>query len=311
MQQKPIILGIVGDSAAGKTTLAYGLAAVLGAGNVSTLSLDDYHRYSRAERTARNITALHPDGNDLDLMEEHLRRLAVQEPIIKPVYNHATGTFSYPQRVDPAPFVLVEGLLAFSTPRLRDCYDLKVYLDPPDELRRRWKIARDCARRGYTPEQAIAEIERRQPDAVEFIHPQRGWADIVVRFHPASPDGAGNDLSARLVLRPSASYPDLSAIIGRQRNGRPTLHLRVGRDEGRLTEILTIDGHVSAAEAEAVEEGIWARLPRLRPQPLEQLGAVFTGSEPGHSRTLAITQLLLAYQLTLKAKQQVIGSALP
>ncbi|MGQ9928628.1 MAG: hypothetical protein ACUVS4_17395 [Chloroflexaceae bacterium] len=111
MQQRPIILAVVGDSAAGKTTLSTGIAAILGPDRVATLSLDDYHRYSRTERERRCLTPLHPDCNHIDLMEEHLHRLASGRAIVKPVYNHATGEVDGRQRLEPAPFLIAEGLL--------------------------------------------------------------------------------------------------------------------------------------------------------------------------------------------------------
>ncbi|WP_310488135.1 zeta toxin family protein, partial [Chamaesiphon sp. VAR_69_metabat_338] len=65
MSNRPIILGIVGDSAAGKTTLTRGIAQILGTENVTVIGTDDYHRYDRQQRAELNITALHPDCNYL------------------------------------------------------------------------------------------------------------------------------------------------------------------------------------------------------------------------------------------------------
>jgi phosphoribulokinase len=300
MDQRPIILSVVGDSAAGKTTLTAGVAAILGPGRVVTLRLDDYHRYTRAEREARSLTPLHPDCNYLDLMEDHLQELAHGRPVVKPVYNHATGLFDARQTLEPAPFVVAEGLLALATPRLREPAHVKVFLDPPEELRERWKLQRDCVRRGYTREQVLAEIERRRPDGVEFIQPQRGWADVVVRFYP---NGHGDRLNVRLVLRPSLTYPDFSQVIGRQVQP-PALRLRVGRDEGRLTEIFEIDGSLTPAQAAAVEEVIWDRLPGLRHLRPEQLGLFLEGNEERQSDVLGLVQLLIAYQLLLRAEAE-------
>lgn len=296
MEQRPVILAVVGDSAAGKTTLTAGVAAILGPGRVVALGLDDYHRYSRAEREAMGLTPLHPDCNHLELMEQHLGQLAAGLPIVKPIYSHATGDFEGAhQRLAPAPFVIVEGLLALATPRLREPCHVRVFLDPPEELRERWKIRRDSVLRGYTPEQVRAEMARRRADAAEFIRPQRGWADIVVRFYPngGGPDG---QLSVRLVLRPSLSYPDFSAVIARQ-GDPPAIRMRVGRDDGRLTEILEIDGRLTAGQAAAVEEVIWANLPGLGHLRPDQIGSYLDGAEERQSDVLGLVQLLIAYQL--------------
>ncbi len=108
MSHRPIILGIVGDSAAGKTTLTKGIAQILGEENVTVICTDDYHRYDRRQRAELGITALHPDCNYLDIMEQHLSLLQAGQPILKPVYSHKTGTFEPPQYIKPNKFLVVE-----------------------------------------------------------------------------------------------------------------------------------------------------------------------------------------------------------
>ena len=76
----------------------------------------------------------------------------------------------------------MEGLLNFHTETLRSLHDVRVALAPPEELRRAWKVKRDCTRRGYTTDEVLAELDARQSDAEEYIHPQRRYADIVVAF---------------------------------------------------------------------------------------------------------------------------------
>jgi phosphoribulokinase len=303
MYVQPIILGVAGDSASGKTTLTAGLAAILGPDRVRTLCVDDYHRYSRAERNARGLTALHPDCNDLNLMERHLHRLATGQAVTKPVYNHRTGDFDEPRRFAPANYLIVEGMLAFATPRLRDCYHIKIFLDPPEKLREYWKIRRDSAVRGYTPEQVRTQIANRRHDSEEFIKPQRIWADLVVRFTP--PPDAPIDhthLNARLVWRQSQPYPDLNDMIISQGDGPPMLRQRVGHDNGRLTEMFEIDGRLDAQRAEQIETAIWAHLPGLKPLRPNQIGHYDLDTTPRHSYPLGLIQLLIAYQLLLKAR---------
>src|SRR5689334_21988372 len=205
-RRRPIVLGIVGDSAAGKTTIARGLVNILGADQVTHVCTDDFHEYDRKERAERGITALHPDCNYMDVLEQHLERLHYGQPILKPVYDHSTGTLVRPEYVQPRQFVIIEGLLGFFTATMRQFYDVKVFLDPPEAMRRVWKTKRDTSKRGYTAAQVLAELERREPDSRAFIRPQRECADIVVRFYPADdavPEEAGPNLNVRLVLRPT------------------------------------------------------------------------------------------------------------
>jgi phosphoribulokinase len=178
------MLGIVGDSGSGKTTITRGLVRVLGEDQVTHFCTDDYHRFDRRQRAERNITPLHPDCNHLDILAQHLRHLRANEPIMKPVYRHSDGTFGPPDYFVPGRFLVTEGLLAFYNRELYEMFDVRVYLDPPEELRRHWKVQRDCSRRGYTTDQVLAELDRREPDSEMFIRPQRHNADIVVSFQP-------------------------------------------------------------------------------------------------------------------------------
>ncbi|MGL5877261.1 MAG: phosphoribulokinase, partial [Xenococcaceae cyanobacterium] len=89
MSNRPIILGIVGDSAAGKTTLTQGIAQILGTEDVTIICTDDYHRYDRKQRSELGISALHPDCNYLDIIQQHLALLRTGQPILKPIYNHS------------------------------------------------------------------------------------------------------------------------------------------------------------------------------------------------------------------------------
>src|SRR6266542_254807 len=98
--------------------------------------------------------------NYMDILAQNLRLLATGEPALKPVYQHHDGTFGAPEYVVARRFMVIEGLLALHTRRMRDAFAVRVYLDPPEDLRRGWKVKRDCAKRGYAPAQVLAELER-------------------------------------------------------------------------------------------------------------------------------------------------------
>lgn len=298
--ERPIVLAVVGDSAAGKTTLTDGIAEILGPDRVTKVSTDDYHRYDRAERRIRNLTPLHPDCNYLDILELDLKRLCRGEPILKPVYDHRDGTLSRPEYVLPKPFIIVEGLFGLYTERMRGCFDVRVYLDPAEELRRMWKIARDTTKRGYTPNEVLRDLERREPDAARYIRPQRAHADIVVRFYPGASEASnGSHLNVRLVLRPTIPHPDLSEILEDASEG--PVRLTLGRDEGLPVDFLEIDGHVTTEETARVEQAIWRSMPAaVRPLPAA-IGLYADRFERRHSDPLAITQALITYHLLRKA----------
>jgi len=298
MSHRPIMLGVVGDSAAGKTTITAGIAKSIGADDATVICVDDYHRYNREQRKTLDITALHPDCNYIDIMEQHLRALAEGEPILKPIYNHATGDFEAPEYVKPKRFVIVEGLLAFHTQRLRDAFHVKVYLDPPEELRRQWKIKRDCTKRGYKESQVLAELEKREQDSAAYIRPQKQWADMVVRFYHDSPTKS-EQLGVHITMRPTLPHPDLSGVIGKSSGGQPVVKLSVGHDVGRLTEFLDIDGSLSDQQAGLIEDAIWSQQPALQHLRADESGAFVDGTVSKRSNPLALSQLLIAYHLLL------------
>lgn len=290
---RPVMLAIAGDSAAGKTTLTRGLVEALGPQRCVSICVDDYHRYDRAERRDLPFTALHPDCNHLDIMEQHLQLLASGQPILKPVYDHATGLLARPERVDPNTYVIVEGLFPLYSKLARACFDVTVYLDPPEDVRRTWKLARDTAKRGYTPEQVLAELDRRAAESEAFIRPQRSHADVVVRFAPilVRDDPPGTPLSAELVLRPTIRHPDLSGVLA---GDHRTMHLKLGRDtDGRPIDTLHVHGYVPTEDSRTLEKAIWALLDQPGEVP-DGLGLLGQGvrSEP-----LAIAQLLLLHHV--------------
>ena len=195
---RPIILGVVGDSAAGKTTITRGLVRLLGDEHVTHIAADDYHRFDRRQRAERAITPLHPDCNYLDIMEQDLAHVRGGRAILKPVYQHKDGTFGPAVYVEPRQFTVVEGLLGYHTQTLRDSFDVRVFLAPPEDLRRH-------------------------------------WADIVVSFMPGD-RGDQEHLDAQLTLRDGLGHPDLSAPINgdgkgmRLREGEHERHLWIPGD---------------------------------------------------------------------------------
>lgn len=292
---RPVMLGIAGDSAAGKTTLTRGLVDAIESDDVSAICVDDYHRYDRDERKHLQITPLNPACNYVDIMEQHLQLLAMGEPILKPVYDHHEGRFTRPLLVEPADHVIVEGLLPLHTRLSRACFDLSVYLDLPEEIRRAWKVARDTRDRGYAEEQVLEELDRREPDSAAFIRPQREFADIVVRFAPIEERGEAERslLSATILLRPTAPHPDLTSVLNA--DTREAIHLKLARDSGKPVDALHVHAYASRDTTRLVEEAIWEEFGMDQALP-ESLGEI----EPGvRSEPLAIVQLILLHDLLL------------
>jgi phosphoribulokinase len=288
---RPIMLSIAGDSGSGKTTITRGVVRVLGDNKVTHFCADDYHRYDRRQRAERGITPLDPQCNYLDVLTCDIRHLRHNQAILKPVYQHAGGTFGPPVYMSPARFVVAEGLLINHTAELRDMFDIRVYLNPPEDLRRRWKVARDCSRRGYSTDQVLKELDRRERDSEAYIRPQRHHADMIVSFLPGqSQDPA--QLDAHLFLRDSLPHPDLTGVVG---DGADADDLTLTGHPGE--QELRIPGTISADRAVQLEEAIWNRMQFASHLRTQRLGEFTIGSDLHRSEALGLTQLLLLYHL--------------
>lgn len=302
MNRRPIILGVVGDSAAGKTTITRGLVRVLGEEHVTHVCTDDYHRYDRKRRAELGVTPLDPAANYMDILAQDLRHLARGEPILKPVYRHNDGTFGPPVYVKPEPFTVIEGLLGYHLPETRDVYDVRVFLNPPAALRRKWKVQRDCSRRGYTTDQVLAELDRREHDSEVFIRPQWRYADMLVSF--MEPHGerhvAQTRLDAELTLCDGLPHPDLSPLTNGDTNG-----LTLTEREG--ARVLHIPGQLAPEEAAAIEEAIWQRMHFATHLRARRLGEFTIGTDLQRSESLALVQLLILYHLVTAKATVALG----
>ncbi len=298
---RPVILGVVGDSGAGKTTITAGLEGILGEEQVTAFSTDDYHRYDREQRAEIGITPLHPDANYMDILSQHLALLREGEPILKPVYGHSGGTFGPPVYVSPKPFAVVEGLLGYYTEDMCDCYDLRVFLAPPEELRLKWKLQRDSTKRGYTEDEVKADLAKREPDSAQFIRPQERHADLVVSFKEPD-DGDTYSLDGELILRDTVPQPDLHPLIGNGDRG-------ITIDEGDSERHVYVAGDIEQEQAAEIEEAIWEKLHFASHLRSERLGEVTIGDDVHRSESLAIVQLLILYHLVTAKAAVALGGA--
>lgn len=298
---RPHMLGIVGDSAAGKTTLTRGVVRLLGHNGVTPICLDDYHRFDRSERLARHLTTVDPAANDLDLMAEHLATLRDGGSVRKPIYDHHTGTRRPSELVAATGLIIAYGLLTLTPAGLASLFDLTVFLDPDEELRHRWRIARDVSERGYTYEQVLAIQEAHDRDAERYVQVQRPHADLVVRFRPASADPADTtslaaDLFCRhtpatTCLRPFFDYLTAANLPGLSLSSAMT------DIDGCLADLLTIEAHFDAAMMAAPRAWLWEHMPAATIATPQLIGGLPGGDPPNRSEALALVQLLTAYLL--------------
>ena len=261
------VFGIAGDSGSGKTTISRGIRRILGEDMVATFSMDDYHSLDRRQRKERNITPLHPDANQFDLLAEHLEALRRNERIDKPVYDHRTGEISGTVPFGPAPVIIVEGLHPLFTERLRSQIDFKIFVDPSRSVKRLWKIRRDVGERGYETGQVMAEILQREPDYKLYVDIQKIYAQIVIkiqdsRFHPSLLDSQStlDWYSVRLIME-IMEHPvsevsmniDLSKILRRSEH---EFSIEFQRDDyyGKRVGMMTMDGEIHQSMISELEK---------------------------------------------------------
>jgi phosphoribulokinase len=315
--QQPLIVAVCGDSGSGKTTLTDGMVRVFGQKRVAHICLDDYHTLDRATRLRTGITALHPAANNIALMTEHLRCLARGESIVKPVYDHKTGTFGNPEVLRPADIIIVHGLHPLYSEELRNLAHVRIYLDPEIALLQQWKIMRDSTVRGYTVEQVRQQMVIRRRDSRLFIQPQKQFADIIIRFSRGRLYYRTRDLAhldVRLIEAKDAPKIDVSDVVEASKNGdRPALRLLEQEYAGELRDVLEIDGTISHQKACELEDVIWAHMDNvshLRPDCQSQLGLFYAGNILRQSDPLALTQLIILYHVVNKMHEAASEEAL-
>src|SRR5713226_4685779 len=308
--QQPLIVAVCGDSGSGKTTLIDGMVQVFGQERVTHICLDDYHTLDRATRLRTGITALHPDTNNITLMTEHLHRLAHGEAVIKPVYDHRTGTFAPPVEMQPADIIIVHGLHPLFTPELRNLAHVRIYLDPETALLQQWKIMRDSTLRGYTVEQVRQQMAIRRRDSRLYIQPQKQYADIIIRFSRGSLYYRTRDLAhldVQLIESKDAPKIDLSDVLEISQNGhKPALRLIEMQYAKKMRDVLEIDGDITHQKACELEDCIWAHMENashLRPDRLSLLGRFYVGNMLRQSDPLALTQLIILYHVVSKMQE--------
>jgi phosphoribulokinase len=175
---------------------------------------------------------------------------------------------------------------------------VRIFLAPPEALRRKWKVDRDCSRRGYTTDEVLAELDRREPDSAGFIRPQQRHADMVVSFEPAEKGGPA--LDAELLLRPDLPHPDLWPFVGEGRGGITV------EDRGEEQRV-RIPADVDPSDAAEIEEAVWEKMHFARHLRTDHLGEYTVGTELHRSETLAIVQVLVIYQLVTAKATVALG----
>lgn len=249
--QKPVKIGIAGDSGSGKDTLSQALTGLFGQHSVVHLSGDDYHVWDRYAPMWKGLTHLNPRANDLQRFNEDVLAIMDGKSVVNRHYDHAAGRFLAPTRLHRNDVLIVSGLHALRMSRLISRFDVSVYLDIDEQLRRSWKIQRDVHQRGHAMEAVLQSIERRAVDAQRYVVPQRASADLVLKLRPVNIDqleksSAPDSLPLKLsALIRNGNYHER---LARMLIGICGLHLDIELSEDSEEVEMTIEGDVSAED---------------------------------------------------------------
>ncbi len=156
-----------------------------------------YHDLSDLPLTQRHHRNYdHPNALETERMAADLRQLLAGEPADLPVYDYTRHVrLAEPERVDPKPVVIVEGILVLAEPSLRELMDIKIFVDTDADMRFIRRLQRDIAERGRTVESIIEQyMESVRPMHLEFVEPSKRWADVII------PEGGFNSVALDLVI---------------------------------------------------------------------------------------------------------------
>jgi uridine kinase len=195
---RPVVFGVAGGTASGKTTVAHSILDAVGASQVAYLAHDAYYKdmsHLPFEKRAQ-LNYDHPRSLETDLLVQHVQELLAGQLVQAPIYDftqHRRTTETKP--VKASPIILVEGILIFTHGKLRDLMDIRVYVDTDPDVRFIRRMARDMQERGRSLESIVKQyLETVRPMHQEFVEPSKRYADVII------PRGGMNQVALDMVV---------------------------------------------------------------------------------------------------------------
>jgi uridine kinase len=193
-----LVIGIAGGSGSGKTTVAQSILQRVGPDRISFLQHDAYYKdLSGLPLTQRvEVNFDHPNSLDNELLIRHILLLKDGQKIDVPIYDFSTHSRTEKTFVvQPRPVILVEGILIFAEPELRQLFDVKIFVDTDSDIRFIRRLQRDISERGRTTESVIKQYQATvRPMHLEFVEPSKRYADVII------PEGGFNTAALDMVV---------------------------------------------------------------------------------------------------------------
>ncbi len=196
--KKPIVFGVAGGTASGKTTVAQAILGAVGASQAAYVPHDAYYRdmsyLPLSERARLNYD--HPESLETELLIEHIEQLVDHQPVHVPVYDFTDHRRTEKTRlVEPSPIILIDGILIFTNAKLRELMDIKIYVDTDADVRFIRRLERDMNERGRSLESVIEQYtETVRVMHLEFVEPSKRYADVII------PHGGLNEVAMDMVV---------------------------------------------------------------------------------------------------------------
>lgn len=192
-----MVIGIAGGSGSGKTTVVKAITERLKE-RVVVIPQDSYYKDSSdlTDEEKRKQNFDHPDSIDWDLLCRQLKELKEGKTVQQPVYSYISCSRSKTETVTvaPADVIIVEGILIFTCPKLRNQMDIKIFVDADDDDRLMRVMARDISERGKDVHWVIERYSRTvKPMYLQFIEPSKRYADVII------PQGGHNKVAVDVI----------------------------------------------------------------------------------------------------------------
>lgn len=180
---KPIVIGIAGDSATGKSTFSNLIKNKFLKEEAIIIEGDSYHKWERNNYHWKKYTHLNPKANYLDKQLNDIEMLKNNKSIKKKNYNHELGKFSKYEIINPKQYIIINGLHTLFLKQMRDVINFKIYMDAEYNLKKLWKINRDCKERNHSKKNTMKIIEKRHNDYIKYVYPQIEYADMIIIYY--------------------------------------------------------------------------------------------------------------------------------
>ena len=198
MHTKPYIIAVAGGSGSGKTTVVNNLIDIAQKKEVLVIRHDDYYKdQSHLKMDQRAIINYdHPNSLETSLLITHLEQLILGKTVHQPLYNFVEHTRAKKtKRLTHTKVVIVEGILLYENQKLRNLFDLKIFVDTDSDVCLMRRLRRDIAERGRAYEEVLKQYERTvRPMYIEFVEPSKRYADLII------PEGGENKVALNLLL---------------------------------------------------------------------------------------------------------------